>query len=251
MDKGILRIVNLGVEIDGRKVLQNVNLYIERGQTYALFGPNGSGKSTLLMAIAGNPKYKIYDGRIIFKGKDITNLQANERVRMGLGIAYQNPPKISGVKLRDLIKHCAKLGGTEDKVEEYVEMLKLENLLDRDLNVGFSGGEVKRSELLQLLLMNPDFVMLDEPDSGVDLENVAVIGEAIKKLLERDKPKDKRTKSGIIITHTGHILKYVDADCGVIMYKGRIACVGDPNDILKIVENYGYEECVRKCLRTL
>ncbi|WP_456327038.1 Fe-S cluster assembly ATPase SufC [Archaeoglobus sp.] len=251
MDRGILRVVNLGVEVDGRKILQNVNLYIQKGQTYALFGPNGSGKSTLLMAIAGNPKYKIYDGRIIFKGRDITNLQANERVKMGLGISYQNPPKISGVKLRDLIRHCAKLGGTEDKVEEYVKMLKMENLLDRDLNVGFSGGEVKRSELLQLLLMNPEFVMLDEPDSGVDLENIAVIGEAINKLLERDKPEEERTKSGIIITHTGHILKYVDADYGVIMYRGRIACVGDPYDILKTVENYGYEECVRRCLRTL
>ena len=251
MDRGILRIVNLGVEVDGRKILQNVNLYIQRGQTYALFGPNGSGKSTLLMAIAGNPKYKIYDGRIIFKGEDITDMSPNERAQMGLGISYQNPPKISGVKLKDLIKHCAKLGGTEDKIDEYVKMLKMENLLDRDLNVGFSGGEIKRSELLQLLLMNPEFVMLDEPDSGVDLENIAVIGEAINKLLERDKPEEERTKSGIIITHTGHILKYVDADYGVIMYRGRIACVGDPYDILKTVENYGYEECVRRCLRTL
>ena len=249
MDKGVMRIVNLGVEVKGRRILQNVNLYIQEGQTLALFGPNGSGKSTLLMAIAGHPNYKVYDGRIIFKGKDITDLPANERVKMGIGVSYQNPPKISGVKLRDIVKHCARIGGTEDKIEEYVKLLKMENLLDRDLNVGFSGGEVKRSELLQLLLMNPEFVMLDEPDSGVDLENMAVIGEAIKTLLERDR-KDRK-KSGIIITHTGHILKYVDADYGVVMYKGRIACVGDPYDILKTVERFGYEECVRKCLRTL
>ncbi len=249
MDKGVMRIVNLGVEVNGKRILQNVNLYIQEGQTLALFGPNGSGKSTLLMAIAGHPNYKIYDGRIIFKGRDITDLPANERVKMGIGVSYQNPPKISGVKLRDIVKHCARIGGTEDKIEEYVKLLKMENLLDRDLNVGFSGGEVKRSELLQLLLMNPEFVMLDEPDSGVDLENVAVIGEAIKILLERDR-KDRK-KSGIIITHTGQILKYVDADYGVIMYKGRIACMGDPYDILKTVERFGYEECVRKCLRTL
>jgi len=251
MDRDVMRIVNLGVEIDGKKILQNVNLYIQKGQTLALFGPNGSGKSTLLMAIAGHPKYKVYDGRIIYKGKDIKDLKADERVRMGIGISYQNPPKISGVKLREVIKHCAKIGGTEDKIDEYVKLLKMENLVDRDVNVGFSGGEIKRSELLQLLLMNPEFVMLDEPDSGVDLENIAVIGEAIKILLERDKPKEERKKSGIIITHTGRILRYVDADYGVIMYKGRIACIGNSYDILKTVEKYGYEECVRKCLRTL
>jgi Fe-S cluster assembly ATP-binding protein len=251
MERDVLRLVNLGVKIDGRKILENVNLYIQKGQTFALFGPNGSGKSSLLMAIAGNPKYKVYDGRIIFKGIDITTKPTDERIKMGMGIAYQNPPKIAGVKLRDVVKYCAKIGKTEDKIDEYVKMLKMENLLDRELNVGFSGGEVKRSELLQLLLMNPDFVMLDEPDSGVDLENIAVIGEAINKLLERDKPPEERKKAGIIITHTGHILKYVDADYGIVLYKGRIACIGDPRDILKRVEESGYEECVRKCLRTL
>ena len=251
MERDALRLVNLGVRIDGRKILENVNLYIQKGQTFALFGPNGSGKSSLLMAIAGNPKYKVYDGRIVFKGVDVTDKTTDERVKMGLGIAYQNPPKIPGVKLRDIIKYCAKIGKTEDRFNEFVELLRMEKLLDRELNVGFSGGEVKRSELLQLLLMNPDFVMLDEPDSGVDLENIAVIGDAINILLERDKPAEERKKSGIIITHTGHILKYVDADYGVVIYKGRVACIGDPKDILKRVERSGYEECVRRCLRTL
>jgi Fe-S cluster assembly ATP-binding protein len=251
MERDALRLVNLGVRIDGRKILENVNLYIQKGQTFALFGPNGSGKSSLLMAIAGNPKYKVYDGRIVFKGVDVTDKTTDERVKMGLGIAYQNPPKIPGVKLRDILKYCAKIGKTEDRFNEFVELLRMEKLLDRELNVGFSGGEVKRSELLQLLLMNPDFVMLDEPDSGVDLENIAVIGDAINILLERDKPAEERKKSGIIITHTGHILKYVDADYGVVIYKGRVACIGDPKDILKRVERSGYEECVRRCLRTL
>jgi len=251
MERDALRLVNLGVRIDGRKILENVNLYIQKGQTFALFGPNGSGKSSLLMAIAGNPKYKVYDGRIVFKGVDVTDKTTDERVKMGLGIAYQNPPKIPGVKLRDVLKYCAKIGKTEDRFNEFVELLRMEKLLDRELNVGFSGGEVKRSELLQLLLMNPDFVMLDEPDSGVDLENIAVIGDAINILLERDKPAEERKKSGIIITHTGHILKYVDADYGVVIYKGRVACIGDPKDILKRVERSGYEECVRRCLRTL
>ncbi len=245
----ILRIENLGVKVGGKKILENVNLYIQKGQTFVLFGPNGSGKSSLLMAIIGNPRYKIYDGRIIFKDKDITKLPTDERIRRGMGIAFQNPPKIGGVKLIDVLRHCAKLGKTEDKIEDYAKLLGMEDLLNRDLNVGFSGGEIKRSELLQLMLLNPDFVMLDEPDSGVDLENISIIGKAISKLLEREKPAEKRNKAGIIITHTGHILNYVDADYGVILYKGRIVCMGDPFDLLKDISEFGYEGCVERCLK--
>ncbi len=245
----MLRLVNLGVEVDGRKILENVNLYVQKGQTFVLFGPNGSGKSSLLMTIVGNPKYKVFDGRIIFKGEDITELPTDERVKRGMGIAFQNPPKIGGVKLIDVLKHCAKLGKTEDKIEEYAKLLGMEDFLHRELNVGFSGGEVKRSELLQLMLLNPDFVMLDEPDSGVDLENIAIIGKAIRMLLERDKPMDERSKAGIIITHTGHILNYVDADYGVILYKGRVVCMGNPFDLLKDISEFGYEGCVKRCLR--
>jgi Fe-S cluster assembly ATP-binding protein len=246
----VLRVINLGVEVEGKKVLEHVNLYIQQGQTYILFGPNGSGKSSFLSALIGNPKYRIYDGRIIFKGKDITDLPADKRVRYGMGIAFQNPPKVSGVKLVDVLKHCAKLANVSgEKIYEYAEMLKMSELLNRNLNTGFSGGEIKRSELLQLLLLNPDFIMLDEPDSGVDLENISLVGEAIKMLLERDKPASKRRKSGLLITHTGHILKYVDADYGLILYKGRISCVGNPYDILEDISEYGYEGCVERCLR--
>jgi len=247
----VLRLVNLGVEVGGKRILENVNLYIKEGETFVLFGPNGSGKSSLLMAIIGNPKYKVYDGRIIFKGEDITELPTNERVKRGMGIAFQNPPKIRGVKLIDVLRQCAKMGGNLERIEEYAKMLGMEDMLERDVNVGFSGGEVKRAEILQLMLQNPDFVMLDEPDSGVDLENIAVIGKAIRVLLERDKPAEKRRKSGIIITHTGHILNYVDADYGLILYKGRIVCMGSPSDLLKDISEFGYEGCVKRCLRRL
>ena len=248
----ILRVVNLGVEVEGRKVLENVNLYIKQGETFALFGPNGSGKSTLLNAIIGNPVYKIVSGRIMFKRKDITNVPTDERVKMGMGMSFQTPPKISGVKLIDVLRYCAKIGGySEDKIFEFAEMMKMKDHLYREINVGFSGGEVKRSELLQLMLMNPDFIMLDEPDSGVDLENVALIGEAISMLLERDKSSDERRKAGIIITHQGHILDYVDADYGAILYNGRIACIGDPMDILNQIRKNGYEGCLAKCLRDM
>jgi Fe-S cluster assembly ATP-binding protein len=245
----VLRAVNLGIKVNGKKVLEHINLYIQEGQTCVLFGPNGSGKSSLLASLIGNPKYRVYDGRIIFKGRDITQATADERVKMGMGIGFQTPPKVRGVKLRDVLKFCAKIGKTEEKIYEYAKLLNMEDMLGRDLNEGFSGGEVKRSELLQLLLLNPDFAMLDEPDSGVDLENIAIVGKAIRNLLERDKPQPKRKKSGLIITHTGHILKYVDADYGMVLYKGRISCIGNPYDILEDISKYGYEGCVEKCLK--
>lgn len=246
----MLRVINLGVEVSGKKVLENISLYIKKGETYALFGPNGSGKSTLMNTLIGNPNYRVFDGRIIFKGVDITDKDADVRANLGMGIAFQTPPSINGVKLIDVLKKIAeKRGIPEERIYEMADFLNMTDFLSRDINKGFSGGEVKRSELLQLLVMNPDFIMLDEPDSGVDLENVALVGEAIKKLLQRDKPKDEREKSGILITHTGNILDYVDADYGVILYKGKLACVGNPYEILEDIREYGYEGCVRKCLR--
>ena len=242
----MLRVVNLSVKVNDRNILNNISLYIKKGNVYVLFGPNGSGKSTLLNAILGNPRYKIISGRIFFKKKDITDLPPYERVRMGIGIAFQNPPKISGVKLIDLLRFCARIGNySEDEIFKLAERLNLKDLLYRDVNLGFSGGEIKRSEILQIMLMNPDFVMLDEPDSGVDLENLSLIGKTINELLQEDK------KSGIIITHTGQILDYIDADYGVIIYHGRIACIGDPEDILNAIRENGYEGCIRKCLTNL
>jgi Fe-S cluster assembly ATP-binding protein len=248
----VLRVVNLGVEVDGRKILKNVNLFIKEGETFVLFGPNGSGKSTLLNALIGNPSYRVTSGRIMFKKIDVTNLPTNERVKLGMGMAFQTPPKISGVKLIDVLRYCARIGGyDEGTIMGLAEKMKMTDHLYREVNMGFSGGEVKRSELLQLMLMNPDFILLDEPDSGVDLENVALIGEAIRTLLERDKEEGERTKSGIIITHQGHILDYVDADYAAILYKGRIACIGEPRDILNQIRNHGYEGCLAKCLANM
>lgn len=249
---GILRVVNLSVEVDGKKILKNVNLFIKPGETFVLFGPNGSGKSTLLNAIIGNPVYRVVSGRIIFKKVDITNLPTNERVKLGIGISFQNPPKISGVKLIDVLRYCANVGGySEERILELAKKMRMADLLHREINIGFSGGEIKRSELLQLMLLNPDLILLDEPDSGVDLENVALIGDAINELLERDKDEESRKKSGVIITHQGYILDYVDADYAAILYNGRIACIGEPNEILDQIRNKGYEGCLTRCLRNM
>ncbi len=246
----MLRVVNLGAEVEGSLILDHVNLYIKEGQTYVLFGPNGNGKTSLLMTLIGNPAFKIKYGRVFFKGQEINDMPTDQRINMGMGISFQNPPKVSGLKLIDILLNCVKHSGIdENKIYDYAQMLNMEKFLNRSLNVGFSGGEVKRSEILQLLTLNPDLVLFDEPDSGVDLENIALIGNAMSELLDRKKNKEERKKSGLIITHQGHILDYVDADYGVILYKGMIACMGDPYEMLDDISKRGYEGCVKKCLK--
>ena len=246
----MLRVVNLGAEVEGNPILNHVNLYIKEGQTYVLFGPNGNGKTSLLMTLIGNPAFNVTYGKIFFKNQEINNLTTDQRVKMGMGISFQTPPRVSGLKLIDTLINCAKQSGTDqNKIYEYAQMLNMEKFLNRSLNVGFSGGEVKRSEILQLLTLNPDLVLFDEPDSGVDLENIALIGNAMGELLDRKKKVGERKKSGLIITHQGHILDYVDADYGVILYKGMVACMGDPYAMLEEISKKGYEGCVEKCLK--
>jgi Fe-S cluster assembly ATP-binding protein len=153
-----------------------------------------------------------------------------------------------------MLEICAK--GERD-TESMARDLDFEKFLERDLNEGFSGGEIKRSELLQLMAQDPDFLLLDEPESGVDLENIALIGKVIERLLERQRVpregktlkelKQQRRKSGLIITHTGYILDYVDADVAHVLMEGELACSGHPRETLKTIKEKGYEECVRCC----
>ena len=250
----MLRIEDLRVEVEGREILHDVDLGINHGETHVLFGPNGSGKTTLLMATMGFPSYRITGGKIAFKGQDITNRPLNERANLGIGLSFQRPPTIRGVKMRQMLEICGK--GEKD-VESMARDLDFNEFLDRDLNAGFSGGEIKRSELLQLMAQDPDFFLLDEPESGVDLENIALIGAVIERLLQRElraqqgksrkELKQERKKSGLIITHTGYILDYLDADVGHVLMDGALACSGNPREILKTIKEQGYDECVRCC----
>ncbi len=250
----MLKIEDLSVEVEGKEILHHVDLEINQGETHVLFGPNGSGKTTLLMATMGFPDYQITRGKILFKGKDITNMPLNERAAMGLGLSFQRPPTIRGVKMRQILEICGK--GDKD-VESMAQSLDFDEFLDRDLNDGFSGGEIKRSELLQLMAQNPDFLLLDEPESGVDLENISLIGKVLEKLLERGiepgkeksykELKRERKKTGLIITHTGYILDYLDADVGHVILAGEKCCNGNPREILKTIKEEGYDECVRCC----
>ncbi|PDM26791.1 ABC transporter ATP-binding protein [Candidatus Bathyarchaeota archaeon B24-2] len=235
----MLRVEELTVEVDGKPVLRDINLEVPKGEVHVLFGPNGSGKSSLIMSILGFPAYRVVSGRILFKGQDITSLPINERVKLGLGVAFQNPPTIRGVKLREVLERLVSQGGRYSSLRELAETLNFPlDFMERDLNLGFSGGEMKKSEVIQILAQNPDFVILDEPDSGVDVENLQLIGKVIKKMIEG--------KSALLITHLGYILHYVDADEAHVILDGTIVCSGRPLKILTQILNEGYAWC-RKC----
>ena len=249
----MLEIKDLTVEVEGKEIIRDLNLNIEEGEVHVLFGPNGCGKTTLLMTLLGFPSYKVTKGRITFKGVDITNLPTNERVKLGMGISFQHPPEIRGVKLGDMVNIAQ--GRKEDVIDEdVIALAKRLNIsvefLNRDVNLGFSGGEVKRSEILQLLAQSPDFIMFDEPDSGVDVENIELIGKIMSELMDRNKMPSKRKKSGLIITHSGSIMRYIQADRAHVMLEGRIACSGIPNEITRNVMETGFERCVELCVRS-
>lgn len=245
----MLNIEHLTVEVDNKRILNDVNIFIGEGETHALFGPNGSGKTSLLFTIAGVPKYRVKSGKIVFKGKDMTDAPMDERAKLGIGIMFQHPPVLRGVKLMDMVRISMERtnGGkkvTDEEVKALAKKLNLDNFLARDVNLGFSGGEIKLSELLQLLAQRPDLVMLDEPDSGVDLVNIGLVGNTINELLQKDKKTVHRTKSGLIITHFGNILDYVKADKAYVMMKGTVLCQGNPVELLEDIRHRGYSECL-------
>lgn len=253
----MLQITDLHVSIAGHEVLKGVSLHIRQGETFILFGPNGSGKTTLLMSIMGFSGYDVTRGSIVFKGQDITRSPMYERARLGIGMSFQRPPTIHGLPVRTLLDMCARHGKPLD-IPALARRVNFERFLDRDVNAGFSGGEIKRSEMLQLMAQKPDLVLFDEPESGVDLENMAVIGQAAKRLLSGQavdagpgtesctgRRALQSARSGLIITHTGYILDYVNADRGQVMYDGQLCCEARPLDILEHVRSSGYQECLR------
>jgi Fe-S cluster assembly ATP-binding protein len=242
VEEMMLKVQDLWVSVGDRQILKGVGFSMKYGEINILFGPNGTGKTTLMMTLMGFPRYKIDQGRIYFKGQDVTDKDLYERAKLGLGVSFQRPPTVKGVTLRRIVEIISNGGVTGEKIKENIEQLNLSEHLDRGLNDGFSGGEMKRSELLQLMVQRPDLVLIDEPESGVDIENISLVGEAINSLLGKDKVKDPK-RGAIIITHTGYILDFVNADKGYIIFDGNLVCGGNPRDILSEIKKHGYRRC--------
>ena len=238
----MLEVKGLGVKVGGEEVLQDVNLEIGPGEVHVLLGPNGVGKTTLLMTIMGMPGYEVTRGDILFQGESILSLSVEERAKKGIGMAFQKMPTIPGVKLRTLGELI--VNGSAALLGEVAQKLNCTYLLDRSVGLGFSGGEAKRAELFQLFLQRPLLSLIDEPESGVDLDNINLIGKALSELLEREQVRTKK-RSGLIITHTGYILEYLNADMGHVLMEGRIVCRGNPRDLFADIKEKGYQECLR------
>ena len=231
------------MRIAGRTVLRGINLEVGVGETVILFGPNGVGKSSLFCTLMGFPAYEVVRGTVRFKGQDLLALNTAERAQLGLGLAFQRPPSIKGIKLKALGERIQTGSKGSDRVGYFANNLGLASFLERDINLGFSGGETKRSEVFQLLLQNPALSLIDEPESGVDIENIGVVGVALKTLLQRGNHISDRQKSGIIITHTGLILNYLNADRGLMLIDGGLSCSGNAREIFELIQERGYREC--------
>ena len=252
-DEKLLEIKDLHVSVDGREVLKGVSLSVGAGEIHALFGPNGSGKTTLLNTVIGFSRYRVTQGSISFKGHDITAATIDERARMGIGISFQRPPTVTGVTLRSLAA-LGKEGLSREEMENAAANLDASDFLDRDLNAGLSGGEMKRTEMLQIILQQPDLVCLDEPESGVDLENMALIGRAARIALGREEAGNDKCvrmkrnlrsgyRAGLVITHTGQIMDHIYVDRGHVLMNGQIVCSGNAQELLAEIRSHGYTEC--------
>lgn len=230
----LLQLEEVSVGVGETPICHEVSLTIQEGETHVLLGPNGSGKSSLLHAIMGVGPFTVTGGKILFRGKDITDMDVTERAKSGVGMAFQRPPKMPGVTVSQL----AAAMHAEPAVARAAETLRLGHLHDREVNCGFSGGETKRWEIMKLLLQKPDLCLFDEPESGVDLEHVAVVGHAVQELLKE--PGSAGARGALIVTHTGFILDHVDAMIAHLMVAGRIVDSGDPRELFERIRLHGY-----------
>ncbi len=238
-----LEIQNLHVRTEDREILHGVDLKVEKGETHALMGPNGSGKSTLANTIMGNPTYEATDGRILLNGEDLTEADPDERARAGLFLAFQYPATIPGVSVANFLRTAVNAGREEPiRVKDFgtllrrnMELLEIDPSFNkRYLNEGFSGGEKKRAEILQMAMLEPDIAVLDETDSGLDVDALRIVSEGVNALRES-------TKSGfLIITHYTRILRYVRPEFVHIMLAGRIVREGGP-ELADDLEEKGYD----------
>lgn len=243
-DKKLLEVKNLHVDVEDKQILHGVNLEIGKGETHVLMGPNGTGKSTLGYALMGNPRYTVREGEIWFDGNDITDEAVNERAKAGIFLSFQNPLEVPGVTLSSFIRNALeqktgkriRLWDFKKELERTMEILQMDpSYAERDLNVGFSGGEKKKAEILQLLMLKPSLAILDETDSGLDVDAVRTVSAGIEEYQKNCKG------SLLIITHSTKILESLTVDYTHVMVEGKIIETGDASLVDKINES-GFAE---------
>lgn len=238
----MLKISNLKVKVEGKEVLKGLTLEINEGEVLALMGPNGSGKSSTANTIIGNPKYEVVSGDIEFNGKNILELAPDERAKLGILMAFQYPMALPGITVRELLLTSLRLRGEKtsalelkNKIKEEAEKLRIdENLLNRSLNDGFSGGEKKKFEMLQVAILKPKLLILDEIDSGLDIDALEIIA---KRVTEQ---KKENSMSVLVITHYQRLLKYLEPDRVMVIKNGMKVDEGG-KELVEKLENNGYK----------
>ena len=242
--KELLTIRNLHVSAGDKEILHGVNLTVGSDETHVLMGPNGTGKSTLGYAITGNPAYTVTGGEILFDGENITDLPVNERANKGIFLSFQNPLEVPGVTLSAFIRSALeqktgqrlRLWDFKKKLRETMALLSMdESYAERDLNVGFSGGEKKKAEILQMLMLEPKLAILDETDSGLDVDALGVVSRGIDAY--------RRATGGalVVITHNTRILEHLDVDRVHVMVRGRMVAEGD-SSLIESINEQGFEQ---------
>lgn len=244
MAEPLLKVQDLSAAIEEGELLHHINLDVNAGETHVLMGPNGAGKSTLGYTLMGNPAYKVTGGKIFFDGEDVTALSADKRARMGMFLSFQNPLEVPGLSLESFLRNAIrqrtgkplKIFQFKKELEEAMGILQMDpSYADRDLNVGFSGGEKKKAEILQLLMLRPKFAILDETDSGLDVDAVRTVSAGIEEY------QKKRDGALLIITHSTRILESLRVDYTHVLVKGRLVKTGGP-ELVDEINAHGFEQ---------
>lgn len=242
----MLEVKNLKAEIEGKEILKGLNISVKAGEIHAIMGPNGSGKSTLASVLAGREEYEVTDGSVTFEGKDLLDMEADVRAKEGLFLAFQYPVEIPGVSninfLRTAINEIRDYKGESPmEAKDFLEMVKEKSslvelntkLANRAVNEGFSGGEKKRNEIFQMAMLNPKLSILDETDSGLDIDALKVVASGVNKLRSKD-------NAFLVITHYQRLLNYIEPDFVHVLFNGQIIKSGDKSLALELEEK-GYD----------
>jgi Fe-S cluster assembly ATP-binding protein len=238
----MLKIENLHVEIDGNEILKGVSLEVGQGEIHAIMGPNGSGKSTLSNVLMGHPRYEVTEGSITFQGEDVLELEPDERAKLGMFLAFQYPSEVPGVSVANFLRTA--VNSVREKELSPMEMYRLlqekmqimhmdPKFAERYLNEGFSGGEKKRNEILQMLMLDPKLAIMDETDSGLDIDALQVVARGVNELRSPE-------FSAVVITHYQRIMRYIEPDHVHVMLDGRIVTSGG-KELAEALEDKGYD----------